>query len=67
MRVMGPLAMTEPNINRGGLELKGSWGGMTLYVPRGFAKGQHVLAEGLQRLSQLVAEFPQIIELDINP
>ena len=25
------------------------------------------LAEGLQRLSQLVTEFPQIQELDINP
>jgi acetyltransferase len=25
------------------------------------------IAEGLQRLSQLVTEFPQIQELDINP
>jgi hypothetical protein len=25
------------------------------------------VAEGLQRLSQLVTEFPQIKELDINP
>ena len=25
------------------------------------------IAEGLQRLSQLVTEFPQIKELDINP
>jgi len=25
------------------------------------------LAEGIQRLSQLVTEFPQIKELDINP
>jgi len=25
------------------------------------------LAEGLQRLSQLVTEFPQIQEMDINP
>jgi len=25
------------------------------------------IAEGLQRLSQLVTEFPQIRELDINP
>ena len=26
-----------------------------------------VIAEGLQRLSQLVTEFPQIVEMDINP
>jgi acyl-CoA synthetase (NDP forming) len=26
-----------------------------------------VIAEGLQRLSQLVTEFPQIQEMDINP
>lgn len=26
-----------------------------------------VIAEGLQRLSQLVTEFPQILEMDINP
>jgi acetyltransferase len=26
-----------------------------------------IIAEGLQRLSQLVTEFPQIQELDINP
>jgi acetyltransferase len=26
-----------------------------------------ILAEGLQRLSQLVTEFPQIQEMDINP
>lgn len=25
------------------------------------------IAEGLQRLSQLVTEFPQIQEMDINP
>jgi len=25
------------------------------------------IAEGLQRLSQLVTEFPQIQEIDINP
>ena len=25
------------------------------------------IAEGLQRLSQLVTEFPQIKEMDINP
>jgi acetyltransferase len=25
------------------------------------------IAEGLQRLSQLVTEFPQIMEMDINP
>jgi acetyltransferase len=25
------------------------------------------IAEGLQRLSQLVTEFPQIHEMDINP
>ena len=25
------------------------------------------IAEGLQRLSQLVTEFPQILEMDINP
>ena len=27
----------------------------------------HAIAEALQRLSQLVTEFPQIKELDINP
>lgn len=26
-----------------------------------------IIAEGLQRLSQLVTEFPQIQEVDINP
>ena len=26
-----------------------------------------VIAEGLQRLSQLVTEFPQVLEMDINP
>ncbi|MCK5794385.1 MAG: acetate--CoA ligase family protein, partial [Anaerolineales bacterium] len=26
-----------------------------------------VIADGLQRLSQLVTEFPQILEMDINP
>ena len=26
-----------------------------------------IIAEGLQRLSQLVTEFPQIQEMDINP
>ena len=25
------------------------------------------IAEGLQRISQLVTEFPQIVEMDINP
>ena len=30
-------------------------------------EGRGVVAEGLQRLSQLVTEFPEIKEMDINP
>ena len=36
-------------------------------MPGGFATPEDAIAEGLQRLSQLVTEFPQIKEMDINP
>ena len=43
----------------------------TYQMLRGFRGQQGVdidaIAEGLQRLSQLVTEFPQIQEMDINP
>ena len=46
-------------------------GTRTYQILQGGADGEGVdineLAEALQRLSQLVTEFPQIQEMDINP
>ena len=57
-----PLAMEDAR-----LMLKNTMTYKTMNDSSGEEIDFDVIAEGLQRLSQLVTEFPQILEMDINP